>query len=205
LQETVQPEGQTNFEGIIVKIGEVADALDKPVIIKETGSGIAAEEARKLEAAGAKALDVGGCGGTSFAAVEYFRAETEETRSLSNALWDWGIPTAASLVEATQTVKIPVIASGGLRSGMDVAKALALNACLASVSQPVLEVAVINAKETQRFLSCLIEELRNVMFLVGARKIGDLERVPTVITSKTAEWLKARGFGVEGFARRGAV
>ena len=205
LQEAVQPEGQTNFEGILVKIGEVARALEKPVIVKETGAGIAAEEARELEAAGVKGIDVGGCGGTSFAAVEYYRADGQEKRFQAEAFWDWGIPTATSLVEATQTVKIPVVASGGLRSGTDIAKALTLNACLASVSQPVLETAVKSAKETEKVLSCLIEELRNVMFLVGARKVKDLAKVPVVITGQTAEWLTTRGFKVEGYARRGAA
>ena len=205
LQEAVQPEGQTNFEGVLAKIGEIARALDKPVIVKETGAGIAAEEARKLESAGVKGIDVGGCGGTSFAAVEYFRVEDEKKRFLADAFWDWGIPTTASLVEVTQTVKIPVVASGGLRSGTDVAKALALNACLASVSQPVLEAAVKGAKETEKVLSCLTEELRNVMFLVGAKRVNDLAKVPVVITGETAEWLTTRGFKVEGYARRGAA
>ena len=102
LQEAVQPEGQTNFEGILAKICEIAGELDVPVIVKETGSGIAAEEAKKLEAAGVNAIDVGGLGGTSFAAVEYYRTEKEENsvqRFLGEAFWDWGIPTAASLAE----------------------------------------------------------------------------------------------------------
>ena len=94
--------------------------------------------------------------------------------------WDWGIPTAVSLIETTQTVKIPVIASGGVRSGIDIAKSLALNASLASVSQPVLEAAVKGAKETQDLLSCLIDELRNVMFLVGAENLEMLSKVPLV-------------------------
>ena len=205
LQEAMQPEGQTDFDGVLAKIGEVAEALDMPVIVKETGAGIAAEEACKLEAAGVKGLDVGGCGGTSFAAVEFFRAEEGKKRFLADAFWDWGIPTAASLVEATQTVKVPVIASGGLRSGTDMAKALALNACLASVSQPVLEAAVKSARETEKVLSCMIEELRNVMFLVGAKGIKNLAKVPVVITGETAEWLMTRGFKVEGYARRSGL
>ncbi len=205
LQEAVQPEGQTNFEGVLAKIGEIAVALDKPVIVKETGAGISAEDGRKLEGAGVKGIDIGGCGGTSFAAVEFFRAEEEEKRFLADTFWDWGIPTAASLVEATQTVKIPVFASGGLRNGTDVAKALALNASLASVSQPVLNAAVKSAKETEKVLSCLIEELRNTMFLVGAKGVNDLAKVPLVITGETAEWLTTRGFKVECYARRGAA
>jgi isopentenyl-diphosphate delta-isomerase len=205
LHEAVQPEGQTEFKGVLAKIGEAAGALDTPVIVKETGGGIAAEDARKLEAAGVKAIDVGGAGGTSFAAVEYYRSEvTSIEHMLGDVFWDWGIPTAVSLVETVQSVKIPVIASGGVRSGVDVAKALALNACLASVSMPVLKIAVKGAKETENFLSLIIEELRNVMFLVGAENVLQLAKTPVVVAGKTAEWLKIRGFSVAGYVKRGA-
>lgn len=205
LHESIQPEGQTAFKGVLARICEVAGELDKPVIVKETGAGIAAEDAKKLEKAGVKAIDVGGAGGTSFAAVEYYRSETGSVQHfLGDVFWDWGIPTAASLAEATLTVKIPVIASGGVRSGIDVAKALALNACLASVCQPALKAAIKNAKATERMLSFLIEELRNIMFLVGAEKVQDLTKTPLVVTGKTAEWLKTRDFNVEAYAKRGA-
>ena len=123
---------------------------------------------------------------------------------MGEAFWDWGIPTAVSLIETVQTVKLPVIASGGLRSGTDVAKALALNACLASISQPILQTSVKSAKETEDKLSCLIEELRNALFLVGAEKLGDLAKIPVVITGKTGEWLQARGFNLQKYAKRGA-
>jgi len=205
LHEAVQPEGQTTFKGILAKICEIAGEIDKPIIVKETGAGIAAEDAKKLENAGVKAIDVGGAGGTSFAAVEYYRSEASSVQHfLGKAFWDWGIPTAASLAETTQTVKIPVIASGGVRSGVDVAKSLALNACLVSVCQPALEAAVKGAEATEHMLSLLIDELRAVMFLVGAEKVQDLAKTPVVVTGKTAEWLKARGFNVEDYARRGA-
>ena len=204
LQETVQPEGQTNFEGVLAKINELARTLNKPVIVKETGAGIAAEEAKKLEAAGVKAIDVGGNGGTSFAAVEFYRSDKEAHRFQAKAFWDWGIPTAISLVETAQSVKIPVIASGGLRTGTDVAKALALNASLCSISQPILEAAVKGAQKTEDTLTCLFGELRNAMFLVGAKKIDDLTKTPVVITGNTAEWLTARGIGIEQYAKRGA-
>jgi isopentenyl-diphosphate delta-isomerase len=108
------------------------------------------------------------------------------------------------VAEITQTVKIPVIAGGGVRSGTDVAKALALGASLASVAQPMLKAAVKGAEEVQRKLSLMTEELRNVMFLVGAENVQQLAEVPVVIMGKTAEWLKARGFDVEGYARRSA-
>jgi isopentenyl-diphosphate delta-isomerase len=122
---------------------------------------------------------------------------------LGDVFWDWGIPTAASLVEVSQTVNIPVIASGGLRSGVEMAKALALGASLTSLSHPMLQVAVKGAKETISMLSLLMEELRNSMFLVGADSVQALRKVPVVITYETAEWLRMRGFNVESYARRG--
>jgi len=206
LQETAQPEGQTNFKGILEKICEIAEELDKPVIAKETGAGIAAEEARKLEAAGVKGIDVSGAGGTSFAAVEYYRATGHKNsfqRRLGEVFWDWGIPTAVSIVEVSQTVNVPVIASGGIRNGVDVAKALALGASLASFSQPILEAAVKGVKETCDTLSLLMNELKNAMFLVGADAVQNLQKTPIVITGKTSEWLRMRGFNIESYARKG--
>jgi len=205
LQETAQPEGQTNFRGVRERIGEVAQELDKPVIVKETGAGIAAEEAKKLEDVGVKGIDVSGTGGTSFAAVEYYRAngpESSSKRRLGAVFWDWGIPTAASIVEVSQSVSIPIIASGGIRSGVDTAKSLALGADLASLSQPILQSAIKGVKETSKTLSLLTEELRNVMFLVGAGSTESLHRAPIVIKGKTSEWLHARGYGTENYARR---
>jgi len=174
--------------------------------VKETGAGIAAEEARRLEEAGVQAIDVSGSGGTSWAAVEYYRArnlkKTLQSR-LGHAFWDWGIPTAVSVVEVTETVNIPVIASGGIRSGIDAAKALALGASLTSLSQPVLQVASKSVKDTEEFLTLIIEELRTVMFVVGARSIQDLQKVPLVLTGRMAEWLRVRGFEIDKFAQRG--
>ncbi|MCL1971359.1 MAG: type 2 isopentenyl-diphosphate Delta-isomerase [Candidatus Bathyarchaeota archaeon] len=201
LQEAVQPEGQTSFKGVLAKIGEVASKLDKPVIVKETGAGISAEDAEVLKNAGVAAIDVGGVGGTSFAAVEYYRGE----KVLGEAFWDWGIPTVASIVEVVQSVKLPVIASGGIRSGVDMAKALALGANLTSIIQPVLETAVKSSEATEEFLLGLINELRNVLLLVGAKNVADLASVPLVICNEIAEWLKIRGFNLEEYALRGGV
>ena len=199
LQEAVQPEGQTNFKGVLAKIGQVASKIDQPVIVKETGAGISAEDAEALKNAGVAAIDVGGVGGTSFAAVEYYRGE----KVLGEAFWDWGIPTAASIVEVVQSAKLPVIASGGVRTGNDIAKALTLGANLASIIQPVLETAVKSSEETEQFLLELLNELRNVLFLVGAKNIASLTDVPLVICNETAEWLKIRGFNLEEYAFRG--
>ncbi|RJS78183.1 type 2 isopentenyl-diphosphate Delta-isomerase [Candidatus Bathyarchaeota archaeon] len=206
LQEAVQPEGQTRFGGVLEKIGEITKELGKPVIAKETGAGIAAEEAKRLEAANVEGIDISGAGGTSFAAVEYYRAKGKSNssqRRLGEVFWDWGIPTAVSLVEVSQSVNIPIIASGGIRSGVEMAKALALGASLTSISKPVLEAAVKGVKETKRELLLLIEELKNSMFLVGADTVQALKEKPVVITGKTAEWLRLRGFNIEVYAKRG--
>jgi isopentenyl-diphosphate delta-isomerase len=206
LQEAVQPEGQTNFERVLEKIGAIAREVDVPVIAKETGAGIAAEEAKKLEAAGVKGLDVSGVGGTSFAAVEYYRTKRKANifqRRLGDVFWDWGIPTAISIVEVSQTVNIPIIASGGIRDGVEMAKALALGASLTSLSQPVLQVAIKGVKETKDVLSLLIEELKTSMFLIGADSVQTLQETPIVVVGETAEWLRMRKFNVDGYARRG--
>ncbi len=202
VQEAIQPEGQVAFKGVLTKIAEIAGELDKPVIVKETGCGISGEDAKALEDAGVKAIDIGGEGGTSFAAVEYYRNNQND---LGELFWDWGIPTAASLVETTQTVKIPVIASGGIRNGLDIAKSLALNARLTSVCQPVLETAVKGAKETEELLSRLISELKTSMFLVGAENLEALAKVPLVISGKTLGWLNIRDFDTVSYAQRSTL
>ncbi|HDO41860.1 MAG TPA: type 2 isopentenyl-diphosphate Delta-isomerase, partial [Candidatus Bathyarchaeota archaeon] len=206
LQEAIQPEGETKFKGLTEKIGEIAAELDVPVIVKETGAGIAAEEAKKLESVGVKGIDVAGAGGTSWAAVEYYRAKKAKNsflERLGKAFWDWGIPTAVSLVEVVQSVSIPVIASGGIRDGVQAAKALALGASLSSLSSPILKQAVKGPEEVKKTLEHIIEELRNAMFLVGADSIEKLRNVPLIITGKSLEWLRLRGFNPEIYARRG--
>jgi len=205
LQEAIQPEGETDHKGILAKISEVANALDVPVIVKETGAGISAGDAKKLEAAGAAGIDVAGTGGTSWAAVEYYRAKRrrdESAQILGEMLWDWGIPTVISLVEVVQSVNIPVIASGGIRSGKDVAKAMALGASLTGIAMPALAPALKGPKEVKKILSLVINQLRNVMFLIGADSIERLRASPLVLTGKTAEWLRTRGFNIESYARR---
>ena len=202
VQEALQPEGQTTFKGILQKIQEITGEIETPIIVKETGCGISAEDAKALEAAGVKAIDVGGVGGTSFAAVEYYRSTNGKVTD--EVFWDWGIPTVASLIEVTQSVKIPVIASGGLRSGVDIAKAMALNASLTSIAQPILEAADKGSVQVEKLLSSYIDQLRDAMFLVGAQNIASLGKVPVVVSGKTAEWLNARGFNTTNYAQRGA-
>ena len=204
LQEAVQPEGNTNYTGLLKKIEALVHNLDVPVILKETGAGISAEDAKKLEDAGVAGIDVAGVGGTSWAAVEYYRAKRNgnEYHHLGEAFWDWGIPTVASLIEITQSVRVPVIASGGIRSGIDITKALALNASLSGVAYPILGPAVNSAEAVEKKLRLLIDELRNAMFLVGADSVQKLKKVPVIVTGKMAEWLSIRGFDLQAYARR---
>jgi isopentenyl-diphosphate delta-isomerase len=207
LQEAVQPEGETNFLGLLKRIGEVAQALEVPVIVKETGAGIVGEEAKMLEEAGVAGIDVAGVGGTSWAAVEYYRAKRRQDKfhqRLGKTFWDWGIPTAVSLVETVQSINMPIVASGGIRRGTDLTKALALGASLVSVAYPILQPATKGSEEVRRTLQSLIGEVRNAMFLVGAASVQKLRNVPVVLTGKTAEWLRVRGFQPERYARRRA-
>jgi isopentenyl-diphosphate delta-isomerase len=205
LQEAVQPEGDTGYTGLLKKIEDLVRALDVPVIVKETGAGISAEDAEKLEESGVAGIDVAGLGGTSWAAVEYYRAKRNgnECHNLGEAFWDWGIPTVASLIETAQRVRVPVIASGGLRSGIDMAKALALDASLTGVAYPILGPAVDGAEAVEKKLRLLIDELRNAMFLVGADSVQKLKKVPVIVTGKMADWLAIRGFDFRAYARRG--
>jgi len=205
LQEAIQPEGEAKYRGVLRKIAEIVDALQIPVVVKETGAGISAEVASKLEKIGVQGIDVSGAGGTSWAAVEYYRAKTAQDsfrEKLGKRFWDWGIPTAASVVETSRSTNTTVIASGGVRTGKDVAKSLALGASLACMSTPILKPATINADKVKEALDFVIEELRNTMFLVGAENLERLKKSPAVILGRTADWLKQRGFKPEAYARR---
>jgi isopentenyl-diphosphate delta-isomerase len=205
LQEAVQPEGDTNYSNLISKISELTQELDVPVIIKETGAGIAAEDAALLEAAGVAGIDIAGVGGTSWSAVEYYRATASQdisSQKLGLAFWDWGIPTAISLVETVKSVRLPVIASGGIRSGIDIVKALGLGASLVSATYPFLSPATNSSEDVKKVLQYLVQEVRTAMFLVGVDSIQKLQNVPVVLTGKTAEWLRVRGFQPELYARR---
>ena len=205
LQEAIQPEGEACYAGVLQKIREIAESLSIPVIVKETGAGISAEVAEKLERVGVKGIDVSGAGGTSWAAVEYYRAkaaEDEFRQRLGESFWDWGISTVASLVEVSQSTKLAIIASGGVRTGTEVAKALALGASLASMSTPILRPATKNASEVKKTLNFFVEELRNAMFLVSAESVDELRKAPVVLLGETAEWLEKRGFKLELYIRR---
>lgn len=200
LQEAVQPEGETSFRGVLERLKWATEKLDVPIMVKETGCGIAAEEAILLEGAGVKAIDVGGAGGTSWSAVEHFRRRGED--QLGKTFWDWGIPTAVATIEVAAATNLKVIATGGVRSGVHVAKAVALGADAAGIAYPFLEHAYRRDYHKGRSLmENLIKELKVTMFLTGSKDVSDLKKTRLIITGRTAEWLKLRGVDVALFAR----
>lgn len=186
--ELVQPEGDRDFSGGLQTFRRLWSELDVPVIAKETGSGISREVAVRLRQLGIRHADTSGAGGTSWVGVETLRAEGEG-RALGEALWDWGIPTAASVrycVEAGMTT----IATGGIRSGMDVARAIALGASCAGIARNVYQAFLEGSVDGARsFLLQIERELRSVMLLCGAKTIEELQQVPRIVTGELADWL----------------
>lgn len=203
LQEAVQPEGDLRAKGLLDAIRDLAKDLGVPVIAKETGAGMTRATATRLKEAGVAALDVGGLSGTTFAAVETFRAHAEgraDRERLGGLYRDWGIPTPAAILEAN--VGLPLVGTGGLRSGLDAARALALGATLAGYASAVLTPANESAKAASAFLAQVELELRTACFLTNCAKSSDLVNVPVVVGERTARWCGLRGVDVMGLARR---
>lgn len=199
LQEAIQPEGDVNATKYLQFIKKTSQTLDIPVIVKETGAGIKREDSIAIEEAGAAAIDIAGAGGTSWAAVETYRSKD---RSMGELFWDWGIPTAVSTAEVSQSIKIPVISSGGIRTGLDAAKALALGAETVGIALPLLKEAYQGHEAVVLKLQKFMEELKIAMYLVGASSISDLRKCDMVILGKTREWLTERGINTKNYARR---
>jgi isopentenyl-diphosphate delta-isomerase len=175
IQEAVQSGGNTNWKDLLTKIERVCRALEVPVIAKEVGFGISEDAARQLASAGVAAIDVAGAGGTSWAAVEARRAPSSFLRNLAEAFWDWGIPTAASLVRAQRGAPdLPLIASGGIRDGVEAAKCLALGARLVGFASPMLKLADVGVEATVEGIQLLKGELRVAMFGIGAANLDAL-------------------------------
>lgn len=180
LQEAVQPEGNTNFKGLLRGIERVCRALDVPVIVKEVGNGIGAATARRLVDAGVWGIDVAGAGGTSWSEVERFRHTGASGARVAGAFAGWGIATTESIRQVRAALPaVPLIGSGGVRDGLDVAKALALGADLAASAKPALVAAAADdgAAAATAWLAELIAELRIAMFCSGCGDIGALKRL----------------------------
>ena len=175
LQEALQIEGNTDFAGLLKKIETICASLSVPVIAKEVGWGFSKDDIVRLYQAGVKTIDVAGAGGTSWSQVEMYRAVAEPQRRLAAAFTDWGIPTAECIENVTMVApRLTIIASGGLRNGVDIAKCLALGASLGGMAGPFLKSASHSLDETIELINLLKQELRICMFSTGSRSIDQL-------------------------------
>lgn len=181
LQECLQEEGNTDFSGLLARIEKVCRHLPVPVMVKEVGWGISEEVARRLAQAGVAAIDVAGAGGTSWSEVERYRTSNEMMKNVAAAFAQWGIPTADSIRMARRGAPdVALIASGGIRTGVDVAKAIALGADGAALATPLLKAANASWGTVREKLDEIIEELRITMFCIGARNLRELKETPNL-------------------------
>jgi isopentenyl-diphosphate Delta-isomerase len=177
LQECIQPNGDIKFKGLLAKIKQLCQQIDVPVIAKEVGNGISAKMAAKLIEAGIDVIDVAGAGGTSWAKVESARAGNNLQRRLGETFADWGISTADCIVDVRkQYPELPLIASGGLRNGLEIAKAIALGADLGGLAFPFLQAASESETALDELIELLITEIKTVLFCTGNQNLSALKR-----------------------------
>ena len=182
LQEAIQPEGDTDFSGLLPKLGGIARELDVPVIAKEIGCGISGDTARALAERGIRIIDTAGLGGTSWARIEARRADDVEIGEL---FADWGVPTPVSIQEVAAVPGVTVIGSGGIRNGVDAAKAIALGAHLVGTAYPLLKPATVSTEAVIERVGRIVDELRIAMLCVGTRTIDELRHVDLLKRSGT--------------------
>jgi len=199
VQELIMPEGERNFQHVLKNIEKISSSIDIPLIIKEVGFGMSKETVQKLSDIGVTIVDVGGFGGTNFSAIENMRRK----RKLL-FMNDWGIPTACSIVEVTQTSPLMVvIASGGIQTSLDIAKAISLGANACGLAGYVLNILLNEGMESLiEEIHNILEELKIIMTALGAPNIETLKKAPLVICGRTHHWLKERGFKTEIYSNR---
>ncbi len=188
LQEMIQPEGDRNSAGVLKRVREIASSY--PVIAKETGAGFSREDIEDLVDAGVKAIDVGGLGGTSFAAIEYYRAEKsadmEKTRA-GKTYWSWGVPSPVSIMLASG--KVPVIGSGGLRNGLDLFKAISLGAMAGGFARTLLEGADESFETVEMNIRTIIREFKIGMMLTGSGSMEEARKKRRIIRGELRQWV----------------
>lgn len=176
LQEAVQDAGDTNFRGLAKKVEAICKQLEVPVIAKEVGWGISERSARILRDCGVQAIDVAGAGGTSWSQVEMHRAPDEFTRQLAATFVGWGIPTADSILNVKKAAPgVTIIASGGLKDGLDIAKCIALGATLGGMAGPFLKAAAISTQEVLQMMRLTKKQIEVTMFACGANNLRELQ------------------------------
>lgn len=185
LQEAVQPEGDSNFAGLLAKVEQVCRAMPVPVIAKEVGWGFAEDTARQLVEAGVAGIDVAGAGGTSWTQVEMYRAQTDVQRQIAATFIDWGIPTSQAIVAVKNVApRLPIIASGGLRSGLDIAKCIALGATMGGMAGPFLKAAVQSVAAVVDQITVTQTELKIAMFGIGVDSISALQQTRRLLKKR---------------------
>jgi len=200
-QELMQQEGHRHFKGILENISRLVDALGGRVLVKETGAGLSPQALQKLKDAGVRYIDVSGAGGTSWTKVEMYRAPDNILARTGQTFADWGIPTAFSVIAASKIIDDSriIIASGGINTGLDIARAIAAGADLAGFARPVLMSFMEKGSEgANMMIETAINELRMGMLLTGAKNVAELKRVPRVYSGKLRHWLKAYGWIEQG-------
>jgi isopentenyl-diphosphate delta-isomerase len=176
LQEAVQWEGEPHAKGCLKAITKLAENLDTPIVVKESGAGIGYNVAEKLYGAGIAGIDVGGAGGTSFAAIEHYRAKMKNDKlneRSGKTFWEWGIPTPTCIMEVGDATnwELPIIATGGIRNGLDIAKALSIGAKATGIAHTLLKPATQSKNDTITEVETIIKELKAAMFLLGIDNI----------------------------------
>jgi isopentenyl-diphosphate delta-isomerase len=199
LQEAAQSEGDHNAFGAAEALKRLTQELELPVIAKETGAGVSREQAFLLRSCGVVAIDVGGAGGSSMPALEAARSQArgdEQAMNTGLLFKDWGIATPIAIVEA-RTAQLPLIATGGVRNGLDAARALALGASVAGIGLPFLKAASQSYECVCEMIESTIKQLKVAMQLSGATNLRQMSEVDVVVTGATREWLTLRGFDDE--------
>ena len=201
IQELTMPEGDRDFTGALRRIERIVKECAVPVIVKEVGFGMSKETIQKLRNVGVTIIDVGGFGGTNFAGIE-----NERRQRVLSYFNDWGIPTAASLVEAKSVGGASLIGSGGLQTALDAAKAIALGASAVAFAGQFLRILVHHGVEALiQELAALHEDLVLIMTALGANTIEQLQHVPLVISGYTHHWLTERGIDTTAYSRKSAT
>jgi isopentenyl-diphosphate delta-isomerase len=186
----LQELGEPKYRGVWDKITKIRESTSIPIIVKEVGSGISREVALKLEKAHIDCINIAGSGGTSWAGIEKIRAtkvKNDAKENLGELFWDWGIPTALSLIEVKNAVDLPLIASGGIRNGLEIAKCIALGATMSAMAYPFLKAASESKESLFTYSTRLIYELKGSMFLTGSLNIRELAKSRLILTGELAD------------------
>ncbi len=192
LQEMIQPEGDRNAKGVIKRVAEIAKSY--PVIAKETGAGFSSEDIDLLIDSGVKAIDVGGLGGTTFAAIEYYRAEKQgigDKAEAGKTFWNWGVPSPVTLKLIDG--RLPSIGSGGLRNGLDLARALSMGGMAGGFARTLLKGADTSGEDVEKVLGSIVRELKIAMMLTGSSDLSGLKNAKKFVSGELKNWFDFYG------------